>query len=111
MENNKIYTYIGFAIKSRKIRCGVNSVATLKKKVPLLLLCDTASENTLNESVKLAKKLNSKLYISKVYKVEDLVNKEHCKLIAIEDNNLAKAIKECGNDHIVEYSGGCKDEH
>ena len=111
MENNKIYTYIGFAIKSRKIRCGVNSVATLKNRVPLLLLCKTASDNTFDEVLKIAKKINSKIYISKTYKVEDLVNKEHCKLIAIQDVNLAKAIIENGKDHIVEYSGGYGNEY
>ena len=111
MENNKIYTYIGFAIKSRKIRCGFNSVATLKGKVPLLLLCKTASDNTFDEVKKIASRINSKIYISTTYKVEDLVNKENCKLIAIQDYNLAKAIIENGKDHIVEYSGGYSNEY
>ena len=79
MEQTKLNTFIGFAIKARKAKLGVNAVKTLKR-ADLLILCSTSSENTLKESVSLSKKLNAKLYILKEIKLEDVVFKENCKL-------------------------------
>ena len=103
---SKILTFIGFALRARKVRCGVNAVTSIKKKVKLLILCQTASENTFKDAVSLAKKLSAKLVISKKYKIEELVFKEHCKLIAIEDNSLAIAILQNLDDDFIEYSEG-----
>ena len=75
MENNKIYTYIGFAIKSRKIRCGVNSVATLKNRVPLLLLCKTASDNTFDEVLKIFSQENLSVVCGSLYMLGELGSK------------------------------------
>ena len=62
MEKSKAFTFIGFAIKARKVKMGVNAVKTLKK-AELLILCHTATENTLKEAVSLSNKLNAKLLI------------------------------------------------
>lgn len=106
LEKSKVLTFIGFALKSRKVRCGVNAVKTIKGKVNLLILCKTASKNTYDDAISLAKKLSAKLVISNDYLIEDIVNKECCKLIAIEDEGLAKAIIEHLDSHFTEYSGG-----
>ena len=106
MINSKPITFIGFAIKARKVRFGVGAVSTLKPKVPLLILCDTASDNTKNDAVKLSKKLHSTLLIATGVKVEEIVYKEKCKLIAITDEGLAKAIIENLDCHFTKYSGG-----
>ena len=105
MEQTKLNTFIGFAIKARNAKLGVNAVKTLKR-ADLLILCSTSSENTLKESVSLSKKLNAKLYILKEIKLEDVVFKENCKLIAVCDKNLSKAIIECKSSHLQEYIGG-----
>ena len=106
METSKILTFIGFSIRARKVRSGVNAIKTLKGGVPLLILCHTASDNTLKDAVKLSKKLSARLVISKTYKIEDVIKKEHCKLIAIQDNSLAKAILDNLDCHFQEYSQG-----
>ena len=106
MKNCKTITFIGFAIKARKVRSGVNAIKTLKGGVEVLILCSTASENTLNDAVKLSKKFNCPLVISKAHKIEDIVQKEHCKLIAIQDKSLSKAILENLDDSFELYSGG-----
>ena len=106
MNNSKPLTFIGFAIKARKVRFGVNAVATLKPKIPLLILCDTASDNTKKEAVKLSNKLQSTLLITRGVKIEEIVYKENCKLIAILDDGLAKAITQNLDCHFTKYSGG-----
>ena len=107
MENkSKILTFIGFALRARKVRCGVNAISTIKKKVKLLILCQTASENTFKDALSLSKKLSAELVISKKYKVEDLVYKECCKLIAVEDNSLSDAILQNLDDDFIKYSEG-----
>ena len=106
MKNCKTLTFIGFAIKARKVRAGVNAVKTLKGGVDVLILCETASQNTLDEAIKLSKKFNAPLVISKTYKVEEIVKKEHCKLIAVQDKSLSKAILESLDDSFQKYSGG-----
>ena len=91
MINSKPITFIGFAIKARKVRFGVGAVGTLKPKVPLLIVCDSASDNTKKEVVKLATKLRSTLLIATDVKLEDIVHKEKLE-------NL-----DC---HFTKYSGG-----
>lgn len=102
---DKIYTYIGFAIRSGKIRIGVNAIQTLKGNIPLLLLCNTASNNTVKDAQKLAKKFNSKIVLSKVDKLEDIFYKENCKVVAILDQSLATAILDNINEKFAQFGG------
>lgn len=90
--NSKIFTYVGFSKRSGKIRLGVNAVAFYKGRIPLMIVCGTASDNTKKDAAKLAKKHGAKLLVSLSDKVEDLASKPNCKLIAVLDDNLAKAI-------------------
>lgn len=103
MEKSKILTFIGFSIRARKLRAGTNAIATLKK-AKLLIICATASKNAFDEAVKLCKKLNAPLVVSKTYKVEELVKKENCKLVAIQDESLGNAILQNLDEHFQEYS-------
>ncbi len=106
MQKSKILTFIGFALKARKVKCGVNAVKTLKGSAPVMIICKTASANTFDEAVSLAKKLSAKLIVSNTYLVEDIVNKQHCKLIAIVDDGLATAVLNHLDSYFTEYSGG-----
>ncbi len=104
MEKSKPLTFIGFALRARKVRTGVNAIQTLKGNVKVLIICQTASENTFNDAVKLAKKFNAPLIVSKTYKVEELVRKENCKLLAIQDESLGNAVLQNLDSHFQEYS-------
>ena len=105
MEKTKAFTFIGFAIKARKVKMGVNAVKTLKR-AELLIVCSTATENTLKESVSLSKRLLAKLLVLNDVKLEEVVFKENCKLIAITDKALANAILSSNDSHLSEYFGG-----
>ncbi|MBR2377500.1 MAG: hypothetical protein IKA85_07035 [Clostridia bacterium] len=105
MEKSKAFTFIGFAIKARKVKMGVNAVKTLKK-AELLILCHTATENTLKESVSLSNKLNAKLLILNEIELEKVTFKAGVKLIAITDKALSDAILKSDERRLVEYLGG-----
>ena len=106
MQKSKIITFIGFSIKARKVKFGVNAVKTLKGNVPLLIICHTASKNTVDECVGIAKKMSAKLIVSCAYPLEEVVSKPNCKLIAVTDVNLAKAVLDNLDSCFTEYSGG-----
>ncbi len=105
MEKSKIFTFIGFAIKARKAKLGVNAIKTLKR-AELLVVCHSASENTKKEAVSLARKLNAKLYTLNEVKLEDIVFKSECKLLAICDKSLSDAVINSNDSRLTEYLGG-----
>ena len=109
MKNNKIFTYVGFAIRARKIKTGTNAIKTVKNGVYLMLVCNTASENAKKEALKLAERFCCPLYESIGFTVEELTGKENCKLAAILDLELAKAIIANAGYDLKEFSGGYKD--
>lgn len=89
----KIESYLGFALRKKSVVKGFNAISYEKGKARLLILCESASENAVKEAKNLSKRLNVPLLISKK-PLEELVHKENCKLIAITDRDLARAISE-----------------
>ena len=103
MENKSpAETYIGFVVRARKFRIGVNAIQTLKK-AELLILCRSASENTKEESVKTAKKLNAKLIMTVKKDLENITYVGNGKLMAILDKELAKAILSSMGEEFIYY--------
>lgn len=91
---DKVKTYIGFCLRARKIVLGSGSIDLLKKGVYLVLVCSTASENTLKLAVKFKNRFKCPLIVCNVG-LENVVNRAGCKVAAIRDAQLAKAI--CDN--------------
>ena len=103
---SKVLTFIGFSVKSRNVVCGVNAVSTIKNgKAKLLIMCSTASLNTIKDIEKLSLKFKAKIIISEML-LSDVIGKENCKLIALTDEGLSKAVLEHLDGHFTEYSGG-----
>ena len=92
-EKTKVDTFIGFVIRSGKYKIGTNACATLKK-AELMIVCNTASENTKKDALKLSKKLRCELYETIGKQLAESVFKEKAKVMAITDKALAKAIIE-----------------
>lgn len=91
MENkSKVQTFLGFAIRSGKYRTGFNTVGTLKR-VYLLAVCNTASENSVKEAIKLSKKYGCALIKTKERPLAEIIHKENAKIIAVTDKSLAEA--------------------
>ena len=106
MQRSKAEGYIGFCIKAGKLTCGFNAVQTLKKGVYLLLLCSTASANAKKE----AEKLRAPFPLRDDRIVRQAAGRyrgrANCKLAAVRDENLAKAILSVTDDDFRKYSGG-----
>lgn len=91
MENKgKTQTFLGFAVRANKYRTGFNSVASLKR-VYLLVVCKTASENSLNEAKKLATKFHCPLIQTETDRLEEIIFKQNAKIMAVTDKELARA--------------------
>lgn len=105
MVNPKISAYLGFAIKSGKLTMGFNAVETLKKDVYMMIVCDTASDNSKKQAVKLHNKFSCPLYLCKGDTLENLIKKPLCKFVAVRDKNFAEAIRACENEDFGIYGG------
>ena len=105
MGKSRVETFIGFCIKSGKITLGSGAVDTLKNNVYLLIVSADAAKNTQKLAVKYKNRFNCPLLICKT-DFERIVNKAGCKLAAIRDSGLAKAIKESIDNNYEFYAGG-----
>lgn len=88
---NKIKTYIGFAIKAKKLISGQSLIKHTKEKLYLILVCSTASENLVNLAENVANKNQCEVIVSKVL-LESVSNIKDIKILGITDESLAKAI-------------------
>lgn len=88
---DKIESYIGFAVKSGKILYGLDIIKVYRKKMRLLLLCPGAGENLKKEAEFISSSKEIPLLITDV-PLQQLTHKMNCKLAAVLDPNLAKAV-------------------
>jgi hypothetical protein len=105
LAKSKVETYIGFAIKARKIAHGSGAISTLRGGVYLLIADGTAAKNTQKLSLKFKERFSCPLLICK-YGFEDAVNKAGCKIVALRDRELSKAILDSQDENYELYSGG-----
>ena len=105
MGRSRVETFIGFCIKSGKITLGSGAVDTIKNNVYLLIVSADAAGNTQKLAVKYKNRFNCPLLICKSG-FDLIVNKAGCKLAAIRDRGLAKAIIENIDNNYEFYAGG-----
>lgn len=96
----KISCYIGFSVKAGKIIYGLDDLLKFPYKAKVVLISDDLTEN----SLKKLDTIKNKYFDLKIYKIiepilEDLVHKKNCKLIALTDAELSKAV--CNNINTV----------
>ena len=106
MPRSKAESYIGFCLKAGKLTCGFNAIETLKKSVFLLLLCDTVSENGKKSAEKLRRKFGCEMLLVCNRTLGEVTGRPGCKLAAVRDQNLAKAILSVEDENFRKYSGG-----
>lgn len=92
-KRNKTRTFIGFAVKSKNLRTGMNTVLSLKR-AELILVCKSASENTVKQARSAADKFKCPMLISKCAPLEEMIYKENVKIAAVTDKRLAQSIKD-----------------
>ena len=82
MNTNKIKTYIGFAIKSRKIIFGFDNIITYKKNQHLILVSSTVNDKVKNKITLFAEKNNIKVVNLLDITVEELTDRDNSKIIS-----------------------------
>ena len=110
MQRTKDITFIGFALKSRGIILGANSVYAEKKRKYLLLLCQSAAKNTAKDFIAYAARQSIPAIKTCGVLLEDIVNKSNCKVAAITDRHLAEAVLNNLSDNFENISGGIFNE-
>lgn len=101
MEKSKCETFIGFAIRARKCKIGVNACKTLKK-AKLIAVCSSAGESTFKEAEKLAAKFSCPLLITKGRTLESMTHKDNAKVMAVTDAALSQAILKVKEEEFIE---------
>lgn len=105
MERSKVETFIGFSIKSRKICLGAGAIEVQKGGVYLMIISADAAINTQKLAIKLKNRFRCPLSVCK-RGFDEIVNKPNCKIAALQDKNLAKAVMENLDDNFEYYAGG-----
>ncbi len=90
MNESKIKTYLGFAMRARKVVLGINAARAIRGNVSLLIADRDASPNAQKEIAALQARFACPLVV--VDNLEELTGKAFCKLAALREGNLAHAI-------------------
>ncbi len=107
MEKNKIETYLGFCIRSRKIIFGTEMISRQKKGVKLLIMDGGLGANSLKIMVRAQEILGCPLLQTEVGALGELTHKPAVKAVAITEENLAAAMLSVAEENKLKlYSGG-----
>jgi hypothetical protein len=106
--NNKIETYLGFCIRSRKILFGIDNVDKQKKGVCLLICDEELGKSSLKTLLHAQEKFGCPLLISEKGVLSERLHRPSVKAVALLDNNLAQAILSVveSEPQFKFYSGG-----
>ena len=89
---SKAETFIGFSIKSRKIVWGLDNVLKSRPTPKLIIACKTLTENSEKKLTTYATQKGVKVLKLIDKTLNMVVGRENCKVIALTDTNLAKAV-------------------
>lgn len=92
INTSKVKTYVGFAVKSRKIKFGVDDIIKLKS-ANLILASDALAESGLGKLKSYALKKSIEIIVIDEICFNDIIQNISVKAAAILDYNLADAIK------------------
>lgn len=106
--NEKIESYLGFCIRSRKIVFGVEMIERQKKGVYLLMADGAVGKNSLKGMINAQARLSCPFLMTEAGALSAATHRPAVKAVAITDYNLAKAILSVaeGEPQIKSYSGG-----
>ncbi len=93
---HKIEKYLGFCKKSNSIIYGFDNIKKEKKQIFGILLCSSANEKLKLQINHICETRKIKLKVLKDLTIDELLNTNNCKVIALTNENLSKAILENG---------------
>lgn len=103
MNESKVKTYLGFAVKAGKIVWGADNILARKRFYPLIVVSNTASVRLKRDIEEYAA---DKIPVIEVEDLSALISKENCKAVAVTEKNLAKAILENSGQKAEDVSEG-----
>ncbi len=106
--NNRIQTYLGFCIRSRKILFGIDNVDKQRKGVSLLICDEDLGRSSLKTLIQAQEKFGCPMLTAPKGVLGEYLHRPAVKAVAILDNNLAKAILSVvdSEPQFKFYSGG-----
>ena len=90
MNTDKIRAYLGFALRAGKLALGINAVQATKGKIFLLVADEGASPNSKKQIEQIHTRFGCPILW--VEDLEGLTGKPFCKLAAMREENLARAV-------------------
>lgn len=88
-------------MRAGKCKIGTGAVATLKRAF-VVVVCETASDNTKKQAEKLAKKLKARFFITSGTMLEQITHKENAKVLALTDRTLSNAFADNTGKEFIE---------
>lgn len=90
MRPNRIKSFVGFAVKARKIQYGVDNVVSAGRKAHLILFSPDLSERSGKRLHEYADRNEIDVF---AVRLEEILPGRNCKALGITDVNLAEAVK------------------
>ena len=108
MIKNKLETYLGFCVRSRKIIFGTEMISRQKKGVKLLICDGGIGKNSLKVMMKAQETLSCPLVTTSEGVLGETLHRPQVKAVAITDEHLSAAILSvvADNPQFILYSGG-----
>ena len=91
VQKDKAESLIGFAVKAGHVLYGIDTVEAARKKLYLIVLCDTVAENTRKKALSVAAAKHVPVIVSR-NELQYTVGRKNCKVLAVTDRQMAEAI-------------------
>lgn len=91
MQRDKIDALLGFAVKAGKIIYGIDTIESTAKRFYSICICHTTADNTKRKTEAVANAKKVPLILSQ-HKLEDVLYRKNCKVIAITDKQMSEAM-------------------
>ncbi len=92
--NKKAFTYIGFAIKAKKIIYGGDNIIRAFKVCKLIIMSENINRTTAYKINKNAEKYMVPVLNISTDEIFEYISRDNTKVFAITDKNLAEAVRE-----------------
>ena len=92
MRENKVKSYLGFAIRSGSVVFGSDNLFVSRKSISLVLICSTQNEKVTNKVINYCHDKNIKHIKLQNLVLGDLCARDNCKVLGVTDISLANAI-------------------
>lgn len=95
---SKIETYLGLSRKSNQIVIGQDNLKRFSKKLYLIVVSLTATDNLKDLAIRLAEKFKCDL-VQTLIPLEEIIHINGCKIIGLTSNTLSEAIINNTNEY------------